>query len=120
APAGTVGELPILARRADGAAVVAADDLLRLPAVGSAAALRLLRGLRRARRPARANGLHRGLHAHLVGPAPAPAARHDRAADLRRGLAGRGRSGVRGVLPGAREDVLRGVRRRPRGAELAP
>ncbi len=64
---GALGELAVLAGRADGARIVAADGLLGVPALGRAAAVRELRGLRRARRPARADGLHRRLHPHLVG-----------------------------------------------------
>ena len=59
-----------------------------MPALGAAAALPRLRRLRRGRRPARAHGLHRRLHAHLVGRPPAPAARHDRDPDLRRASRG--------------------------------
>ena len=64
-----------------------ADGVLVLPALGPAAALPRLRGLRRGRRAARAHRLHRRLHAHLVGHPPPPAARHARDPDLRRGHA---------------------------------
>ena len=76
--------------------------------------------VRRARRPARAHRLHRRLHAHLVGHPAASAARHGRAADLRRGHAGRGRGRARRLLPGAREDALRARRVGRDAAELPP
>ena len=117
---GALGQLAVLARRADGALLLAADDLLRLPALGRAAAVRELRGVRRADRPARAHRLHRRLHAHLVGHPPPPAARHGRAADLRRGHARRGRGRARRLLPGAREDALRARRVGRDAAELPP
>ena len=108
--------LAVLARRADRALLLEpADGLRRLPALGPAAALPRLRGLRRGRRPARAHRLHRRLHAHLVGHPAAPAARHGRDPDLRRGHARRGRDRARGVLPGARQAALRAAR--PRRAD---
>ena len=55
-------------------------------------------------------GLHRGLHAHLVGHPPPPSPRHDRDPHLRRRHARRGRRRDRGVLPGARQTALRAVR----------
>ena len=73
------------------------------------------KGLRRLRRrdpPARAHGLHRRLHADLVGHPPAPAARHRRGAHLRRGHARRARGRDRRVLPGVRQAPLRGDRPR--------
>src|SRR5918911_483858 len=58
-----------------------------------------LRRLRRGRRSAREDGVHRGLHAHLVGhPAP-PTARHGRDSHLRRRLTAGGRGRAHGVLP---------------------
>ena len=51
---------------------------------------------------------------------PAPAARHGRAADLRRGHARRGRGRARRLLPGAREDALRARRVGRDAAELPP
>ena len=90
APAGVpraLGQLAVLARRADRPLLLAADGLLGVPPLGRPAPLRELRGLRRGRRAPRADGLHRRLHAHLVGHPAAPAARHGRAADLRRGHA---------------------------------
>ena len=86
-----LGELAVLARRAHRPRLVAAHGLRGVPALGTAAALPGLRRLRGGRRPARAHGLHRRLHAHLVGHPAAPAARHDRDPDLRRGDAARGR-----------------------------
>ena len=62
-----------------------------LPRSGPPPRFRELRRLRGGRRPARAHGLHRRLHAHLVGHPAASAARHDRDPDLRRGHAARGR-----------------------------
>ena len=109
--------LAVLARRADRPRLQPADGLRRLPALGPAAALPRLRGLRRGRRPARADGLHRRLHAHLVGHPPPPAARHGRDPDLRRGHPRRGRGRDRRVLPGARQAPLRAVR--PRRADPA-
>ena len=107
--------LAVLARRADGARVVAADGLRRLPALGPAAAVPRLRRLRRGGRPARAHRLHRRLHAHLVGHPAAPAARHRRDPDLRRDHARRGRGRDRRLLPGARQVPLRAAR--PRRAD---
>src|SRR5207245_1790550 len=72
-----------------------------------------LEGLRRqcgGRRPTRAHRLHRRLHAHLVGHPSAPAARHDRDPDLRRGHRPRRRDRDHRVLPGARQALLRAVR----------
>ena len=79
-----VRELPVLARRADRPGVEQADGLLRLPALRAASSLPRLRGLCGGRGAARALGLHRRLHAHLVGHPPAPASRHDRGPHLRR------------------------------------
>ena len=106
AAARALGQLAVLARRADRPRVEPADGLRRVPALGPAAALPRLRRLRRGRRPARADRLHRRLHAHLVGHPAAPAARHDRDPDLRRGHARRGRGRDRRVLPGARQAAL--------------
>ena len=79
--------LAVLARRADRPLVQPPDGLRGLPPLGPAAALPRLLRLRGGRRPARAHRLHRRLHAHLVGHPPAPAARHGRDPDLRRGHA---------------------------------
>ena len=107
AVARAVGELAVLARRADRPRVVPADGLRRLPALGPAAAVPRLRRVRRGRGPAREDRLHRRLHAHLVGhPAPS-AARHGRGAHLRRGHAARGRDRDRRVRAVAREALLR-------------
>ena len=114
-----VGELAVLARRADRARVVAAHGLRGAAALGPAAALPQLRGLRRGRRPARAHRVHRRLHAHLVGHPAAPAARHDRDPDLRRRHAARGRDRADRVLPGARQALRRAVRR-GRGDAVVP
>ena len=115
-----VGLVAVLARRADGPLLEPADGLRGLPALRPAAPLPRLRRLRRGGRPARADRLHRRLHAHLVGhPAP-PAARHGRDPDLRRGHARRGRGRARGVLPGAREAPLRAVRPRRADPLLPP
>ena len=114
-----VRELAVLARRGDRPRVEPADGVLRVPTLGAAAALPRLRRLRRRRRAARALGLHPRLHPHLVGHPPAPAPRHGRDPDLRRGHAGRGRSRDRGLLPGAREAAL-GALRRGRGDPLVP
>ena len=89
------------------------------PRSGPAAALPRLLRLRGRRRPARAFGLHRRLHAHLVGHPPPPEARHRGGPDLRRGDARRGRGRDRRVLPGAREAAL-GELRRGRGDPLVP
>ena len=107
-----LGQLAVLARRADGAAVVAADDLLGVPALGRAAALLELRRVRGADRPARAHRRDLRLHAHLVGHPRPREARHGRAADLRRRHERRRRGRDRRLLPGAREALLRAVRRR--------
>ena len=115
-----LGELAVLAGRADGARVEQADRLLGLPPVGAAPALPRLRGLRRRRRAARAHGLHRGLHAHLVGHPPASQVGDDRDPHLRRRHAGRGRRRDRGVLPGARQAPLRALRRRRGDPEPPP
>ena len=110
-----VGELAVLARRADGARVEPADRVLRLPAL-------------RARRRASATttdyaavvgqlertGLHRRLHAHLVGHPPAPEVGHDRGPHLRRRHARRGRRRDRRVLPGARQAALASATTRAR------
>ena len=103
-----------------GLLLVAPDGLLRLPALGRAAAVRELRGVRRARRPARADGLHRRLHPYLVGHPAAPAARHGRAPHLRRRHPRRGRGRALRLLPGAREDALRARRVGRNAAELPP
>ena len=79
-----LGELAVLARRADRPRLLAPHGLRGAAALGPAAALPELRGLRRGRRPARAHRLHRGLHAHLVGHPPASPPRHDRDPNLRR------------------------------------
>ncbi len=102
-----LGLLAILARRADRAALLEADGLLRLPSLGRAAALCELRGVRRGGGAAGADRLHRRLHAHLVGHPPPSPPGDDRAADLRCGHADRGCGRPRRVLPGAREDALR-------------
>ena len=112
-------QLAVLARRADRARLEPPDRLLGVPALGPAAALPRLRGLRRGRRPARADGLHRRLHAHLVGHPPASEVGDDRGADLRRGDAARRRGRDRRVLPGARQAAQRALRRR-RGDPLVP
>ena len=120
AAARALRELALLARRADGARVEPADRLLRLPALGAAAAVPRLRRLRRRRRPARAHGLHRRLHAHLVGhPAPSEVG-DDRGAHLRRRDAPRGRGRDRRVLPGARQAAQRALRRRRGDPHLPP
>ena len=105
-----LGELAVLARRADRPRVEPADGLRRLPSLGPSPALQRLRGLRRGRRPPREDRLHRGLHAHLVGHPAAPALRHRRDPDLRRGQPSRGRGRARGLLPVAGEALLRAVR----------
>src|SRR5919106_101194 len=74
-----LGELAVLARGGDRARLEPANGLLRVPSLGPAAPLPRLRRLRRGRRPAGEDRLHRRLHAHLVGHPPAPALRHDRA-----------------------------------------
>ena len=74
AAARAVGELALLARRADGSRLEPTDGVLRVPALRASAPLPRLRGLRPGRRPAGAHRLHRGLHAHLVGHPTAPAA----------------------------------------------
>ena len=119
AAARALGELAVLARRADRPRLEPPDRLLRLPALGPAAALPRLRGLRLGRRPARAHGLHRRLHAHLVGHPPAPEVGDDRGADLRRRHAARGRGRDRRLLPGARQAAQRALRR-GRGDPLVP
>ena len=78
AAARALRELAVLARRADRPRFEPADGVRRLPALGPAAAVPRLRGLRRGRRPARADGLHRGLHADLVGHPAAPASARSR------------------------------------------
>jgi hypothetical protein len=70
------------------------------------------RRLRRGRRPAREDRLHRRLHAHLVGHPPPPEVGHGRDPDLRRGHARRGRRRDHRVLSGAREVLRRGARPR--------
>src|SRR5205823_8724940 len=105
-----LGELAVLARRADRTLVDAPDRLLGLSAIGPAAALPQLRGLRRGDRPAREDGLYRGLHAHLVGhPAPSTA-RHRGDPDLRRGHADGGGRRDHRLLPGTRQALLRALR----------
>ena len=116
---GALRELAVLARRADRAPLLAPHGLRRLPALGPAAPLPRLRRLRAGREPAREDRLHPGLHAHLVGHPPPPAARHDRDPDLRRGDAARGRDRDHRVLPGARQ-ALRGARRARRGDPVLP
>ena len=69
-----LGELAVLARGADGPRLEPADRLLGLPPLGPAAALPRLRGLRAVVGQLERTGLHRRLHAHLVGHPPAPAA----------------------------------------------
>ena len=103
-----------------GLSSIAADGLRRLPALGAAAALQGLRRLRGGRRPAREDRLHRRLHAHLVGHPPAPEVGHGRDPDLRRGHAGRGRGRDHGVLPGARQALLRAARPRRADPVLPP
>ncbi len=92
-PPGALGQLALLARRADRALVEPADGLRSLPAERAAAALPRLRGLRRGRRPAREDGLHRRLHAHLVGrAAPSRASALSRCGSWTRSRASRRRS----------------------------
>ena len=93
-----------------GLLVVAADGVRGVPALGPAAALPRLRRVRGGRRPAREDGLHRGLHAHLVGHPAASAARHGRGAHLRRGHAARGRRRHRRIRPVARQAPRREAR----------
>ena len=115
-----VGELTVLAWRADRALLLAADGLRGVPPLGAAAALPRLRGLRRGRRAAREDRLHRRLHAHLVGhPAPSQVG-HGRGPHLRRGHARRGRRRDHGVLPGARQVLLGAVRRRQADPVVPP
>ena len=73
-----VGQLALLARPADRLRLLPAPDLLRLPALRPAAALRLLRRVRERRSSSWSRRAHRGLHADLVGRAPAPALRDGR------------------------------------------
>ena len=120
AAARALGELAVLARRADRARVVAADDLRRVPAVGPAAALPRLRRLRGGRRPAREDRLHRRLHAHLVGHPAAPAPRHGRGPDLRRGHAPRGCDRDHRVHPIVGEAALRATRGGRGGPDVPP
>src|SRR5581483_11337563 len=82
--AGADRELALLARRADRALVEPPDGLRGVPALGPAAALSRLRGLRRGGRPARAHRLRRRLHPYLVGRAAPSTARHRRGARVRR------------------------------------
>ena len=120
AAARPLGLVAVLARRADRPGLEPADGLRGVPPLGPAAALPQLRRLRRGDRPAREDGLHCRLHAHLVGRAPAPAARHGRDPDLRRGHADRGRRRARGLLPVARQALLRAVRQRRRDPLVPP
>ena len=90
------------------------------PRSGPAAALPRLRGLRLGRRAARAHGLHRRLHAHLVGHPPAPEVGDDRGAHLRRRHAPRRRRRDRRVLPGARQAAERALRRGRGDPDLPP
>ena len=115
-----VGVVALLAWRGDRPRVEQADGLRGFPTLRPAAALQGLRGLRRGRRPAREDGLHRRLHAHLVGHPPASAARDDRDPNLRRGDSSRGRGRAGGVLPGARQALLRAIRARRRDSLLPP
>ena len=115
-----LGELAVLARRADRARVEPPDRVLGVPALRPAAALSRLRGLRGRRGPAGADGLHRRLHAHLVGHPAAPEVGDDRGAHLRRGDAARGRGGDRRVLPGARQAAQRALRRGRGDPDLPP
>ena len=115
-----LGLLPVLARRADRARVDAADGLRRVPALGRPAALRRLRGVRARRRPAREDRLHRRLHAHLVGHPPASQVGHARGAGDGRGHARGRRRRHRRVHSGAREALLRRLRRRPAAPDLPP
>src|SRR5829696_3505947 len=101
------GELTLLARRADRPCVHPPADLRGLPAFRATAALPRLRGLRRGGRTAGEDGLHRRLHAHLVGHPAASTARHRRDPDLRLRHPRGGRRRDRCVLPGAREALLR-------------
>ena len=115
-----LGELAVLARRADGTVVVAADGLRGVPALGPAAALPRLRRLRGGRRPAREDGLHRRLHAHLVGHPAASAPRHRRGAHLRRGDAARGRRRDRRLRPVPGQAVRRAARGGRDDSDLSP
>ena len=109
-----LGKLAVLARRAHRPRLEPADGVLRLPSFRPATPLPRLRGLLRGRRPARADGLHRRLHAHLVGHSTAPALGDDRDPHLRRRDPHRGRRRDRGVLPGARQAPVRTSTRRAR------
>ena len=115
-----LGELALLARRADRALLQPPDGLRRVPALGPAAALPRLRGLRGGGRPAREDRLHRRLHAHLVGRPPAPALRDDRGAGDGRDHARRGDGRDHRVRPGARQALLRALRRGQGAPDLPP
>ena len=103
--------LAVLARRADGPRVERQMVFAAFPRSGPPPRFRTTPTTPRCR-AAREDGLHRRLHAHLVGHPPPPAARHDRDPDLRRRHARRGRRRDRSVLPVARQALLRAATRR--------
>ena len=103
---------PFWQARADRACLDPHEDLRGLPACGPAADLRLVEGVRAARRARDQGGLLSRLHVHLVGRAPAPAARDDRAADLRRPGFDRGGRGHRRARAEPRGHAGRGLRSR--------
>ena len=75
-PAGPLVQLAVLARQAERPRLHPPGGVRRLPALRPAAALRLLRGLRRDRRLDGDDERHRRLHPPVVGRPAAPAARH--------------------------------------------
>ena len=110
---------PVLAGAADRPRLHAREGLRAVPARRPAAGLRLLRGVRAARRARDQDELLRGLHLHLVGSAAASPPRDDRAARLRRADAHRVRRRDRGAHPEPRRD-LRGRLRPRRAAATEP
>ena len=109
-------ELAAAARPADGTRVDPRDDPRGSSAHRSSARARVLRDLRAIRRARCPRRVLPRLHAHLVGRAPASAARHRRDADLRRADARVERRRDRGARPVARRDRRQRLRVRRRRA----
>jgi len=86
------------------------NRLCRLPRSGPPPRFKDYADLTQRSSPAREDGLHRRLHAHLVGHPLHPRLGNRRDSGLRRRSPGRGRRRAGGVLSGARQALLRAVR----------
>ena len=104
-----LGELAVLARRADRPLLEPADGLRRLPALRPAAPIHRLRGLRGGGRPAGETGCIADYTHIWWDVRPHPRLRDDRGAGHGRDHAGRGDGGDHRLRPGARQVLLRAL-----------